>query len=810
MYTRGVAVLEVALIIGMFGAIATFTTLHQEVARVQAEAQYAQAAAAQGGGAPSGGTGNTGGQSGEQRVCVNGEKYEATIKDGKAEFRQVTAPLTTQPAQPCSLTFEIDPEKHTTATVQVPPGGDLDKARSTTVTLNEKSNAFSSATAALQTAQRSGDAAAIQTAANNALVAGRELNQALDAAYAGNTQDPVYQAASNGTATALGALHEITQDPSAANASDVERITRGLSSIETARVAALGTSGNAVRLSDANNSSVLDSTGMAVTAGLTNTPTASFNNMQLADTTFGNTTGSAEPNIVDSGLGSQQEPDVGITNAIQRAEQEVTRQAERVQALEEERNSLFHRATRFIVGEERADIAINAEIAQANEALIQAQQNYERLLTTTSLSEYDYGGSGVYASSASINVQGETQNTVSALNAAVSEVRQSISGLPAFLGSGYQYVVQNIAGNTNTGNSGTPTGSTNTTNTGNTNPNPNPNPTNTSNPAGGNTGNPPGNSTGNPPGAGQYPYTPNTGGMVGGQQAQCQALQQRCTPSDQSGCAAYAQLCGGAGAGMGGMNMPRPAAGGSGASGSSQQQQNVCAQYPGTTLQNGQCACASGQSWNGSACAAANACARYPGTTLQNNQCTCPAGQSWNGSQCAADSASGLKAELVCAPQTQEVGEPIAISWMCQNATNKRVDGFTVDESASVLSGTAQVTASTTAGQSTMQFSLTCLKEGQTHQAQCSVEVVKPFIVLVATPSTVASGGSVRVGWVTGGMRNTSDACSLTSEELPSVVHTATAGVVDIPNITQETTFTLTCTTRTGGPKTGEVTVSLE
>ncbi len=257
---------------------------------------------------------------------------------------------------------------------------------------------------------------------------------------------------------------------------------------------------------------------------------------------------------------------------------------------------------------------------------------------------------------------------------------------------------------------------------------------------------------------------------------------------------------------------------GSGGSGSGQQQAqntNGCSQYPGTTLQNGTCTCPSGQSWSGSSCAVQNPCATYAGTTYnqQANRCDCPSGQNYDGSRCVAvATADTLKAELSCAPkppQVQDVDGPIAISWNCTGAAASKGDKF---DTGNQMSGSTEIAATLPQGSASsanVTLALTCSKDGVQKVATCVVGVSKPFVALAATPSETTSGKTVKLAWVSGGMRDGDDTCTITSDELPAFRKTGKSGLADTPNITEETTFDLKCTTKGGLTKEASATVRI-
>ncbi len=320
------------------------------------------------------------------------------------------------------------------------------------------------------------------------------------------------------------------------------------------------------------------------------------------------------------------------------------------------------------------------------------------------------------------------------------------------------------------------------------------------------------------------------GGLLGGgmspeQKAQLEAA---CKSGNTNACMQLANgnqqqnplqaLLGQLGKMLGGGSKGGGSGSGSGGSGSGQQQAqntNGCSQYPGTTLQNGTCTCPSGQSWSGSACATQNPCATYAGTTYnqQANRCDCPSGQNYDGSRCVAVvTADTLKAELSCAPkppQVQDVEGPIAISWSCTGAVASKGDKF---DTGNEMSGSTEIPAALpqgSASSATITYALTCSKDGVQKVATCVVGVSKPFVALAATPSETTSGKTVKLAWVSGGMRDGDDACTITSDELPAFRKTGKSGLADTPNITEETTFDLKCTTKGGLTKEASATVRI-
>lgn len=167
------------------------------------------------------------------------------------------------------------------------------------------------------------------------------------------------------------------------------------------------------------------------------------------------------------------------------------------------------------------------------------------------------------------------------------------------------------------------------------------------------------------------------------------------------------------------------------------------------------------------------------------------------------------KAQISCQPKIADVGMQVAISYACQNSAASKGDGFSTNNQ---MSGSATVqVASPTIGETTATYGLTCSNQGQTDSAQCTVQVNKPSIVLVANPKAVKSGEVSNIGWVTGAM----DKCTISSPTLNSFTNenannTSVSGVAKTPPLTQNAKFVLTCTTKAGGTKTAEVNVLVQ
>lgn len=175
-------------------------------------------------------------------------------------------------------------------------------------------------------------------------------------------------------------------------------------------------------------------------------------------------------------------------------------------------------------------------------------------------------------------------------------------------------------------------------------------------------------------------------------------------------------------------------------------------------------------------------------TQLSNGaQCT----TSW---QCVPPSAVQPTAQISCQPLVADVGMSVAIAYTCGNATGSEALGF---DSGNATSGsTSTVLTTPPSGVNTATFGIACKNSGVVAKAECSVQVGRPSIVLVATPKIVKSGESSNIGWITSGMKS----CVISSPTLvdftaQNATNTSVSGAVTTPSLTADTTFQLMCTT---------------
>lgn len=167
------------------------------------------------------------------------------------------------------------------------------------------------------------------------------------------------------------------------------------------------------------------------------------------------------------------------------------------------------------------------------------------------------------------------------------------------------------------------------------------------------------------------------------------------------------------------------------------------------------------------------------------------------------------KAQISCSPQLADVGMSVAISFACTNANTSVGTGFSTGNQMSG-SGTPVVGAPMLGSDNKVTYGLTCSKEGKTDTAECTVEINKTSIVLVANPQKVESGKEANIGWITHGM----ESCTISSPDLSGFTSentgkTAVSGVAKTPALTTEARFLLSCTTKAGGTKTAETKVEV-
>ena len=183
----------------------------------------------------------------------------------------------------------------------------------------------------------------------------------------------------------------------------------------------------------------------------------------------------------------------------------------------------------------------------------------------------------------------------------------------------------------------------------------------------------------------------------------------------------------------------------------------------------------------------------YNGACVSGWQCTSGSGQ--------------FAAQISCQPQVADVGMSLAISYSCSSGTSAG-SGFQTN---GAQSGSATVTiANPPNNTNTATYGLTCTNQNQTASAQCTVQVGRPSIILIANPKAVATSTASRLGWVTSGMQS----CVISSPDLPAFTlqnanNTSVNGTATTPPLNSAARFLLHCTTVGGGTRQASTTVSI-
>ncbi len=161
-------------------------------------------------------------------------------------------------------------------------------------------------------------------------------------------------------------------------------------------------------------------------------------------------------------------------------------------------------------------------------------------------------------------------------------------------------------------------------------------------------------------------------------------------------------------------------------------------------------------------------------------------------------------AEISCAPSIADAGTAISITYACGNSATSSGSNFSTR---GALSGTASLTAPTAS--TTISFGVACVNtQGQAKTDTCSVQIVRPTIVLVARPQSVAPGEKSTVGWVSTGMQS----CVISSPQSSAFTaanagQTATSGTAETPPLTASMTMVLRCETLGGNVRSASTTV---
>jgi len=193
-----------------------------------------------------------------------------------------------------------------------------------------------------------------------------------------------------------------------------------------------------------------------------------------------------------------------------------------------------------------------------------------------------------------------------------------------------------------------------------------------------------------------------------------------------------------------------------------------------------------------------------PVTTSMSNGAQCTS--SW---QCVPGGATPPTAQISCQPQIADVGMSVAISFSCGGATGSAGAGF---DTQNALSGSTSTVITAPPSTATGQvFGVKCTNsQSLSAQAQCTVQVGKASIILVANPQQVNSGEASTIGWITSGMQS----CVVSSPDLPDFTaqnagNTSVNGMATTSPLTSPAHILLHCTTTAGGTRDATTTVGV-
>ena len=177
------------------------------------------------------------------------------------------------------------------------------------------------------------------------------------------------------------------------------------------------------------------------------------------------------------------------------------------------------------------------------------------------------------------------------------------------------------------------------------------------------------------------------------------------------------------------------------------------------------------------------------------------------GWQCSAQTPTKPTAELACEPKVADIGMSVAITYSCGGSTTSTGTGFSTGGK---LSGATTATIDGSGDAQSISFALSCTKEGQSATAECTIEINKPTIVLIANPESVQRGKTSTIGWTTTGMRS----CRIASPDYPEFTaehesNTSVNGAAETPSIQSPARFVLSCETFGGAKKEATATVSI-
>ncbi|MEK7601156.1 MAG: hypothetical protein AAB480_01315 [Patescibacteria group bacterium] len=192
-----------------------------------------------------------------------------------------------------------------------------------------------------------------------------------------------------------------------------------------------------------------------------------------------------------------------------------------------------------------------------------------------------------------------------------------------------------------------------------------------------------------------------------------------------------------------------------------------------------------------------------PITTQQGNGYQCTSG--W---QCVPGGGTVPTAQISCSPKVADVGMTVTIAYGCGNATGSTGQGF--DTNNQLSGSTTTVITAPPAGATGANFELNCTNQGASKRAQCTVQIGRPTIVLVANPKVVDPGKASTIGWITSGMQS----CVVSSPEdgaftAENATNTSVNGMASTSPLTSPIHILLHCVTIGGGTRDATTTVSV-
>ena len=180
------------------------------------------------------------------------------------------------------------------------------------------------------------------------------------------------------------------------------------------------------------------------------------------------------------------------------------------------------------------------------------------------------------------------------------------------------------------------------------------------------------------------------------------------------------------------------------------------------------------------------------------------------GWECVPNNVSAPTATLSCEPAVADAGSTIAITYGCSSGVASS-SSFKVTTQPG---GSATTTVNTPpAGTNTATYTLACTDQGRTTGAQCSVQVARTNIILVANPKTVPANGTSLLSWLTTGMQSciisSPDQADFTARNSSNTSVTGAATTSAITTATSTVLFQLDCKTLSGADRQATTLVSI-